>query len=143
MTSFALSLLLAALVPPSQESKPIPNDSVEVEAQGCLKGRVFTAIPPPEEERTRKGPDITGRHFRVAGPREVTDQVKRHNGHLVQVVGIVRKADLSAPGMKVGGGRVTIAPGDPTRMGAGTTAPSMPVMDLTAVRYLSDRCPIG
>jgi len=38
---------------------------------------------------------------------------------------------------------VTIGPGgDPTRMNAGTTAPSMPVMDLTAVRYLSDSCPI-
>ncbi len=147
MTHFALLLMLSAMAPQSQESKPVPKDSVEIDARGCLKGRVFTAIGPPEDERTTRGPDVTGRHFRVAGPREVTDLVKTHNGHLVQVVGIVRKSALDDQGigMKVGrGARVVIgAPGsDPTRMDARTTAPNMPVMDLTALRFLSDRCPI-
>lgn len=147
MTNLALLLLLATGAIQSQESKPVPKDSVEVEARGCLKGRVFTAIAPLEDERTRSGPDITGRHFRVSGPREVTDLVKQHNGHLVQVVGIVRKAALDDQGigMKIGrGARVVIGQpgGDPTRMNAPTTAPSMPVMDLTVLRFLSDRCPI-
>jgi hypothetical protein len=147
MTSLIVWLLLtSALVP--QESKAVPKDSVEIEARGCLKGRVFTAVPPPGDERTRRGPDLTGRHFRVTGPREVNDLVKAHNGHLVDVVGIVRKAALDdqGAGMRLGRGtRVVIgAPGtDPTRMDARTSVPSMPVMDVTVLRLVSDRCPIN
>jgi hypothetical protein len=148
MNSLIYSLLFAVLAAPAQESKPIPKDSVEIEAQGCLKGRVFTGTGGPAEEGTRRGPDVTGRNFRVAASREVMDQVKEHNGHLVQVVGIVRKAALDdqGVGMRVGKRtRVVIgAPtSDPTRSNAATSAPSMPVMDLTVVRLLSDRCPIG
>jgi hypothetical protein len=148
MTPLLVSLLLALVAPAAQESRPIPKDSVEVEARGCLKGRVFTGTAAPEDEGTRRGPDVTGRHFRVSGPRDVMNQVKEHNGHLVQVVGVVRKAALDdqGVGMKVGrGARVVIgAPtSDPTRTNAATAAPSMPVMDLTVIRLLSEKCPIG
>jgi hypothetical protein len=72
--------------------------------------------------------------------------VKQNDGHLVEIVGIVRKAALDdqGVGLKLGGARVVIgAPGqDPTRMNAPNTAPSVPAMDLVVVRYLSDRCPI-
>src|SRR5262245_34304639 len=116
MTSLVLSLLLA-LAPAQQEKKPIPKDSVEISSPGCLKGRVFTATPPREGELTREGPDVTGRHFRVSGPREISDLIKRYNGQLVELVGIVTKGALAehGTGMKVGGGRVVIgAPcGDP------------------------------
>ena len=141
-----LACLLASAAVLAQESKPIPKDSVEVTARGCFKGRVFTGTGQPEGEGVVRGPDITGRHFRVSGPREVMNVVKQNDGHLVEVVGIVRKAALDDQGMglKVGGARVVIgAPGqDPTRMNAPTTAPSVPAMDLVVVRYLSDRCPI-
>jgi hypothetical protein len=107
---------------------------------------VFTATPPREGELTRTGPDVTGRHFRVSGPREITDLVKRYNGQLVEVVGIVLKGALTdhGTGVKVGGARVVIgAPrGDPSRNNMNAMTPSMPVMDVTAIRFLSDRCPI-
>jgi hypothetical protein len=150
MTTLLLSLLLGFFGSgdTQQETRPVPKDSVEVDARGCFKGRVFTATGEPEEENTRKGPDITGKHFRVAGPREVMDLVKRYDGQFVEVLGIVRKAALDdqGMGMKVGkGARVVIgAPGnDPTRMNAPSTAPTMAAMDLTAVRLLADKCPIG
>ena len=148
MTSFLLSLLLAFSAPAQQESKPVPKDSVEISSPGCLKGRVFTATPQPEGEYTRVGPDVTGRHFRVSGPKEISDQIKRYNGQLVEIVGIVTKGSLTeyGTGMKVGkGARVVIgAPrGDPSRANMNTVTPSMPVMDVTAIRFLSDRCPIG
>ena len=149
MTTLLLSLLLliAPAASSEQETKPVPKDSVEVDARGCFKGRVFTATGESEDEHTRKGPDITGRHFRITGPREVMDQVKRYNGQFVEVVGIVRRAALDDQGigMRVGkGARVVIgAPGnDPTRMNAPTAAPSMAAMDLIAVRLLTDKCPI-
>ena len=142
-----LACLLASAAVLAQESKPVPKDSVEVTARGCLKGRVFTGTGQPEGEGVVRGPDVTGRHFRVAGPRDVMNVVKQNDGHLVEVVGIVRKAALDDQGigLKVGrGARVVIgAPGnDPTRMNSPATAPSVPAMDLVAVRYLADRCPI-
>jgi hypothetical protein len=118
---------------------------VEIEARGCLKGRVFTATAAPEDEGTRRGPDVVGRHFRVAGSKDVMKEVKDHDGHRVAVVGIVRKSALAdeGMGMKVGGARVVIGAqgGDPTRTNQRTmTPPAVPVMDVTAVRFLSDRC---
>jgi len=90
------------------------------------------------------GPDVTGRNFRVSGPRAVLDLVKKYNGNLVEVIGLVKKSELarSGPGS---GSRVTMtAPAtDPTRTSAGTTPTGgLPVMDVTSVRYLSDVCPI-
>ena len=102
-----------------QETKRIPKDSVEVTARGCLKGRVFTGTGQPEGEGVVRGPDVTGRHFRVAGPRDVMNVVKQNDGHLVEIVGIVRRNALDDPGvgLKVGGARVVVSGGsDPTRM---------------------------
>lgn len=142
---FAVVFAVAAVN--AQETRKIPSDSVEVEARGCIKGRVFTATALPEDENTRKGPDVTGRSFRVAAKKDVMDLVKRYDRQFVSVVGIVRKASLDDQGigMRVGkGARVVIgAPGgDPTRMNTTTAAPSVPTMDVTAVRLLGDRCPI-
>ncbi len=141
----ALACLLLSAAVLAQDTKPIPKDSVEVTARGCLKGRVFTGTGQPEGEGVVRGPDVTGRHFRVSGPRDVMNVVKQNDGHLVEIVGIVRKAALDDQGVgfKVGGARVVVSPGaDPTRMNAPASAPSVPTMDLTVVRYLSDRCPI-
>lgn len=140
-------MLWSALAMSGQESKPVPKDSVEVHARGCLKGRVFTATARPVEEGTTSGPDVAGRHFRVTGSREVMDTVKQRNGDFVEVVGIVRKASLDdqGMGMKVGDRtRVVIgAPGmDPTRMNTRAMSPTVAAMDVTVVRFLSDRCPI-
>src|SRR4051812_20221041 len=98
MTTFVLSLLLALNPAPQQESKPIPKDSVEISTPGCIKGRVFTATPRPEDERTTEGPDVAGRHFRVSGSREISDLLKRYNGQLVEVVGVVLKGALAEYG---------------------------------------------
>lgn len=146
MRILAFVFVLAAATPTfAQETKPIPKDSVEIVTMGCLKGRVFTATGQPEGEGVRQGPDVIGRHFRAAGPRQVMDLVKKHDGHLVEVVGVVRKSALSDEGigMRVGGARVVIGQptGDRSRMNA-PTAPSIPVMDLTVLRYVSDKCPI-
>jgi hypothetical protein len=143
----ALIVVLLFVAAPLQEVEPkkVPNDSVEIATRGCMKRRVFTAIPPPEGEGVIHGPDVTGRHFRVAGSHEVMKIVKQHNGHLVQVVGLVRKSALSdnGIGMKVGGTRVVIgAPGaDPDRMYAHPVA-NVAVMDITSIGFLSEECPI-
>ena len=146
MTILPLVLILAAASPQEPGAKKIPKDSVEVATRGCLKGRVFTAVPAPEGEGVRHGPDITGRHFRLSGPKDVMKTVKEHNGHLVEVVGLVRKSALSDQGigMKVGGTRVVIgAPGtDPDHSMYNRPVANVDVMDLSSIGFLSNDCPI-
>ena len=98
---------------PTQEVKKVPSDSVEIVTAGCLKGRVFTATGRPEEESTRRGPSIIGLSFRLSGKKEVMKQVKEHDGHFVEVNGLVLKSSIAgpAPGARIGNTRVTIGAG--------------------------------
>ena len=159
MSILARAALLAALLPiaalaqeaqnPPQnaETKKIPDDSVEIATTGCLKGRVFTATQ-PREDFIRRGPNVTGRSFRLNGPRPLMDMVKTHDGDLVEVVGLVRKNDLrdNAPGVRVGNTRIGIgAPrsGDPMQSARVPISEGIAVMDATSVRVLDERCPIA
>jgi hypothetical protein len=130
---------------PPQEVTEVPKDSVQIVTAGCLKGRVFTAVGRSEEESVRKGPNITGLSFRVAGKKDVMKQVKAHDGHFVEVNGLVLKSSVGGPppGARIGNTRVTIGAGrDP--LGASMRSPQggVPVMDITALRYLESSCPI-
>lgn len=146
MLSLVIALAAAvAAAPQDAGTKKVPSDSVEVHARGCLKGRVFAGAPRTEDEGASQGPDVTGRSFRVAGPKAVMADVKKHDGHYVSVVGIVRKADLSEPmlGTRVGGARIIVGqPGrDPMRANLPTPAP-VPVMDVSSVQFIDTECPI-
>jgi hypothetical protein len=156
------ALLLAAVVtvqsqapaaqPPQDERQPppevqkVPKDSVEIATAGCLKGRVFTAVGRPEEESTRKGPNVTGLSFRVAGKKDVMKQVKEHDGHFVEINGLVLKSALAGPGpgARIGNTKVTIGAGRDPLSGSSRSAPQggVPVMDISSLRYLSPSCPI-
>jgi hypothetical protein len=154
MTAWMLPLFVAALaVAPAaaaqdQEPKPVPKGSVQIAANGCLKGRVFTATAPREETAPRQGPDVTGQHFRVAGKKDVMKLVKAHQGHFVEVVGLVKTSALAdnAPGKRVGNTTIKMGAGprssDPIHRQAGMAGIDVAVMDLLSVRYLSDTCPI-
>jgi hypothetical protein len=160
MSTLARAMLIAVLLPiaavaqapqdppPPQnpEAKKIPDDSVEIATTGCLKGRVFTATQ-PREDFMRRGPNVTGRSFRLNGPRSLIDLVKTHDGDLVEIVGLVRKNDVrdTAPGARVGNTRVVIgAPrsGDPMQSARAPISDGIAVMDATSIRFLDDRCPI-
>jgi hypothetical protein len=145
MWTTLLVLALTAIGQQAPEKKKVPDDSVELSARGCLKGRVFAAMARTEDEGTALGPDVGGRSFRVAAPRTVMNDVKKHDGHWVSVLGIVRKADLSEPmlGTRIGNTRVIVGqPGrDPMRANLPTPAP-VPVMDVASVQFLGEECPI-
>lgn len=146
MTNLLLSLSLAFLtIAGQQETRPVPKDSMLVEARGCLKGRVFTATSPIEHEGALRGPDISGKHFRINGKKALTNQVKEHDGHTVEISGIVRKSDLADAGVgfKVGGARVVIgAQGSNPATRNTPTAPMVPTMDALTLRFVQDRCVI-
>jgi hypothetical protein len=153
MMTLAVAILVAMLQQqeqppkdPQQEPKPVPKDSVEVVATGCLKGKAFAAVAPREEQI--HGPNVTGRTFRLNGPKDVMKDVKANDGHLVEVVGLVRKRDLQTQGIsgKLGGMRVGIgAPSGTAPMGGGpVTAPDpasgVIIMDISSLRPVADTC---
>jgi hypothetical protein len=153
MTAWMLPLFVAALavaapVAQDQEPKPVPKGSVQIAANGCLKGRVFTATAPREEEAPRQGPNVTGQHFRVAGKKDVMKLVKAHQGHFVEVVGLVKTSALAdnAAGKRVGNTTIKMGSGprssDPIHRQSGMAGVDVAIMDLLSVRYLSDTCPI-
>ena len=81
MTAQMLPLIVAAalaVAPAAQdpEPKPVPKGSVQIAANGCFEGRVFTATAPREETLPSAGPNVTGQHFRVTGKKDVMKLVK-------------------------------------------------------------------
>src|SRR6266446_6502952 len=99
----ALSTILAA-----QETKPVPKDSVRVAIPGCTKGYVFTAGP-----RTLEEPGNfeirEGMHLRMNGPKKVINEIKAHEGSMIEIIGLMKKGQYN-DGVNIGGG-VRVSPG--------------------------------
>jgi len=137
-----IMLLLALSMPqePRQEKPRVPKDSIELTVIGCLKGRVLKTLDQRQTDIER-GPYVGERTFRVAGKKDVMKAVTEHDGHLVEVVGIVRRADLDDKGVKVGG--VTISGGPPVAGRRPDPAGNVAVMDVESVRLRASSCTGG
>jgi len=128
----------------AQEHPKIPNDSIQIVVTGCLKGRVLAASAVRQTD-VQSGPDIRARSFRLAGKKDLMKQVKEEDGHLVEVTGIIKKADLSEPGVKIAGGRVTIGGGSRTA-GPNTMpnpADNVVVLDASSLQSRASSCTAG
>jgi hypothetical protein len=94
MLIVAFVLALSGLVPQepgSQEEKQehkVPKDSVFLMVSGCLKGRVL-AVSDVRQADTQVGPIVKSKSFRLAGKKDVMNDVKEYDGHLVDVTGLV------------------------------------------------------
>jgi len=142
MTPLAAMLVVLALAAPQeapQEKPKVPKDSVELTVVGCLKGRVLKTI---DERRAdvESGPYVGARSFHLASKKKVTDEIKRQQGHLVEVTGLVKRSSLDEKGITVG--RVAVGGGSPV---AGTRSMPNPadnviVMDVSSVRLRSTSC---
>jgi hypothetical protein len=141
MISLVLMVVLGLAAPQEKEQeKPrVPKDSIELTVVGCLKGRVLKTVANRQPD-VESGPYVGERSFRLAGKRDVMDEVKRHDGRLVEVVGIVKRSDLDDKGVKVG--RVAIGGGSPTASSRGIPSPAanVAVMDAESVRLRSSSC---
>ncbi len=141
ITALVLALGIAAPQETKQEKPRVPKDSIELVVTGCLSGRVL-AISDVRQTDVESGPDIRARSLRVAGKKDVMKEIKRENHHLVEVTGIVRRADLSEPGVRIGKG-IVISGGRPMAGSPGARpAPTefIPVIDVQSVRLRSTSC---
>lgn len=141
MTWLFLALTLGTATPQDtpQERPPVPKDSIEVTVVGCLSGRALKAIEFRETD-VQSGPGVRGRTFRLAGKKDVMDEVKRHNKHLVEVTGLIKRSALDDRGVKIGN-QVEVSGGLPTSgSGIPKAADNVPVLDVWSVRLRATSC---
>ena len=125
--------------------KPVPKDSTRVTLTGCAKGRTF--IVGPKSEHGASNLQIApGRRFRLNGQKEVLERIKKGEDRMVEVTGLIRKADLNPPqGLSLAGGRVKIGGADPRAPVGGSVANTpnydQVTMDVESSRPLVENCP--
>ena len=139
----ACAVCLAATV--AAQERPVPSDSARVAIPGCAKGRAFIVANTPEHEPSQA--DIApGRRFRLSGPKDVLNDIKKREGRMIEVTGLIRKAALKGPGgIPIAGGRVRIGGGAP-QSPTGNPAQNLsgyeqPVLDIEGWRELGENCP--
>jgi hypothetical protein len=143
LTAAALVLLSSAFLA-AQEQARVPKDSARIAIPGCSRDRVFVVADAPNHEPvgTRLEP---GRRFRLAGKRELLDAIKAREGTMVEVTGLVRKADLEGSGgVRLFGGRVRIGGAQPqaplSDVQRNSTYAEV-VLDIESYRMLTESCP--
>jgi hypothetical protein len=141
-TMLALVVTLALGLLPAQESqekKPVPKDSIELTVIGCLQGRILSTIDKRGTD-VESSPYVGERTFRLNGNKDVTNEIKKRQKQLVEVVGLVKRSALDDKGVK--SGRVSITGGSPVAgmSGLPTGVDNVPVMDVSAIRMRSTSC---
>lgn len=128
----------------AQERK-IPKDSERISIPGCAKDRTFIVAEAPEHEPVRSDVEA-GRRFRLSGPKKLLNEIKVHEGSMVEVTGLVRTSQLSGPGgVAIAGGRIRIGGAMP--QGSIYSDPrrdplyNQIVIDVESWRQLPDPCP--
>lgn len=104
---------------------------------GCARGRVFTVGRDPEHE-SRGFQLEEGMKVRLEGQKAALNDIKSHEGSMVELTGLMKQADTVQPGIGLAGGRVRVTPVMP--QGRGISAPT-PVLDVESFRPLNSSCP--
>jgi hypothetical protein len=134
-------LLAAVPLAAQQEEKPkVPKDSLLVTVTGCLKGRVIRAEDVRQPDTT-SGMTVRNHSFRLAGKKDVMEEVKENDGKRVEISGLIKKSALIESGMKFKGGRVVIGGGSPTSTSSmPDPAENVVVLDAATVQSLGGSC---
>jgi hypothetical protein len=122
----------------AQEEKPVPKDSVRVSVPGCTKGYIFTAASRSANEAGSNFDIPEGMHIRMNGPKKLINEIKAHEGSMIQLTGLMKKDQYRPDGVGIGGG-MRISPG-PTN---GNLSPGggQAFMDVEGWRPLDRSCP--
>ena len=124
----------------AQETKPVPKDSARVSVPGCSKGYIFTVAARRANEAGSNYDIPEGTHLRMNGPKKLINEIKAHEGQMIQLTGLMKVDQLPTGGVNIGGG---------VRVGAGAPVGGMPMpgggqnfIDVEGWRVIPDRsCP--
>ena len=138
-----IAAALAGSAPMAQETRPVPKDSSRITIPGCAKGTCFIVGRGPAHEPVRSGIE-PGRRFRLNGKKDVIGDIKKQEGHMIEVTGLVRQADLAGPGgVEIGGARISGGPAQGGMADARRNTGSLdPVLDVESFRPLAEGCSV-
>ena len=140
--SAALVVLCSAPLFTQEQEREVPKDSTRLVLQGCARGRTF--IVGPRTEHAPGNLEIEpGRRFRLNGPKEVLQEIRKREAMMVEVTGLVRKSQVSGPGgISIAGGRIRLGGALPRDTGPTRSAAyNEVVIDLEGWRALAEPCP--
>src|SRR5829696_7100158 len=121
-----VAILTAALSSlPSAQERPVPKDSERLSIAGCARGRVFTVGRDPEHE-ARGFRLEEGMKIRLEGEKKALQEIKAHEGSMIELTGLMKQSDMGQPGFGVAGGRVRITPVMPSGRGPSAGPAGMP-----------------
>ena len=139
----AMFLFVAFSVAALAAQEPsVPKDSALVSINGCAKNGVFT-VGERREDQPGTLEIQPGRRFRLNGPKSLLNEIKAHRRTVMQVTGLIRKADVPPQGISVAGGRVRIGgamPRDAISDPARDPAYNQAVMDVRSWKALTGDC---
>jgi hypothetical protein len=127
------------------QERDVPKDSALVSIQGCAKDRTFI-VGERSEDQPGTLEIAPGRRFRLNGPKKLLDEIKARQRSIIEVTGLIRKADVTGPqGVSVLGGRVRIggarAPLDPISDPRRDPSYNQAIIDVRSWRPLTGDCP--
>ena len=141
----ALFMLASGALLAAQE-REVPKDSTRITVPGCAKGRSFIVAQREGHDPT-SGDLAPGRRFRLSGKKDILSDIEKREGMMVEITGLVRKAELAGPGgITTGGGRVRIGGGAPQAQGGSpnrtlTGVATDAVLDVEGWQRLPESCP--
>ena len=132
---------LAGAAALAQETRPVPKDSRRITVPGCSKGYIFTVGSRAANEAAGTDFDIPeGTHFRMNGPKKLINEIKAHEGQMVQLTGLVKIGQPGIAGMPLGGG-VSVGAGAPVG-GMPSAGGGQNFFDVEGYKPIPDRsCP--
>jgi len=128
-----LAALTVALL--AQETKPVPKNSVRVSIPGCTKGYIFTVGSRSANEAGSNYDIPEGMHLRMNGPKPIINEIKAHEGSMIQLTGLMKKDQYRTDGVGIGGG---------VRVGQGSMMPGsgQAFIDVEGYRPIPEKsCP--
>lgn len=138
------ALITASLAVALAQETKVPDDSELVSISGCAKNGNFI-VGERREDQPGTLEIAPGRRFRLEGPKKLLNEIKARQRSVIEVTGLIRKADLtSRQGIGILGGRVRIggspAPQSAISDPARDPAYNQPVIDVRSWRALTGEC---
>jgi hypothetical protein len=124
------------------QERPVPSDSARITVSGCARNNLFT-VRWRDDHETVAGEVAEGRHFRLAGRKEVLKAIKARQASMVEVTGLIRRNALTGPPGISLGGRVRVGIGSPQApLGDPTRGADLyqPVLDVESYQPLPEAC---
>jgi hypothetical protein len=101
---------------------------------------VFTVGRDPEHESSYVLE--LGMKLRLEGDKKVLAEIKKHEGSMVEVTGLMKQSEVVQPGVGLAGGKIRITPVMPSNNGRSPAPPPpAPIVDVESYRLLNSSCP--